>query len=379
MRVIALLLLLGSVSVGVVPDSVTVITEEPREGAQWVQADAQGRAVLLLDGVTLEERPFAEGAFRDPEPLTQAAMTHGVVRRAARSRDGSSWVFVAPPGLRYFRGSQEERLAQPDRHVLGIGFHDGQPVVSVSPFLTGRTRPPGFSPPEDLPLVLVYAGDEWETLLERRNLVDEDTEQAQLDSYLVFATDARRNLWAAHLYRYRVYQLSPSGKLRLTLEVDEGTPVPDEATDEEREAATEALREAAKAAGLSLEGATIIPTTQKPILDGIVAGLDGNIYLFASGVPGDFPALDRYNPYTNTLERLPLRIDYRGSVSMAAAKDGLLLAGYTVPKGIWMIPWERLESASWKPVEGATADGLPLLPPQSRTSPQHPSGPAPPH
>ncbi len=359
MRIIAALLFLATAQGGLVPQVLSVSSEEPRAGGQWVQADPQGRAVLL-DGVTLEARSFHKGTFLDPQRLQQAAVFGGVVRRAELSRDGAAWLFHSPPDLRYFKEGEEKRLPQPDYPIRAIGFHDGQPVVSVVPYLRGRVRPPGFEPPEVAPLVLARSGDEWVTLLERRNLAEGDTTQARLDSALVFTTDAKRNLWAAHQYRYRIYQVSPAGKLRFTLEADDGRPVSDEATEEERAVATEALRKEALASGMSMDGVTVTAITQKPIIDGIAAGRDGNIYLFVYSEGS--PALDRYNPYSNTLERLPLRLDYRGSVSMAAAREGLMMAGYSASSGIWMLSWERLEAARWKPVEGATGDGLPLSP-----------------
>ena len=360
MRLIVALLLAASTGGGITPEALEVASEEPRPGAQWVQADAQGR-VVLLDSEDLVVRSLRNGEFGDPGRLKQAALVEGVVRIAARSRSGDGWLLYAPPGgLRYFRGDEEQGLPNPDWVITSVGLHDDRPIIAVKPVNPGRLRSPGFRSPDTPPLILGLAGDEWETVLERRDLADDDIHH--LDTAMVFATDSKRNLWAAHRYRYRVYQISPAGKLHFTLEVDGGKPVPDEATDEEREAATEALREEARAAGIPLEGATVTPAMQKPIINGITVGRDGNLYLFLPRAVEGSPGLDRYNPYANTLERLPLHLEYHGFVSMAAAREGLILAGYGTSTGIWLIPWERLDAARWTPVDEATGDGLPLPP-----------------
>ena len=367
MWIIAAILFLGASSApgAETLDVLEVAAEEARRGPQWVQADSQGR-VTLLDGEGLTERSFRNGKFGDPNDLKETALVAGVVRSAARSRSGDGWLLYAPPGgLRYFRSDEEQRLPRPDWVVTSVGLHDDRPVLSVKPINPGRLRSPGFREPDTAPLILGLSGDEWETVLERRDLVDDEV---HLDSAMLFATDSKRNLWAAHRYRYRVYQLSPAGKLRFTLEVEGGKPALDQSTDKERAAAMEALKEQARASGMSLKDAVVTPVMQKPTINGLTVGRDGNIYLFLPQASEGSPALDRYNPYTNTLERLSLRLDYRGGVRMAAAREGLIVAGYSVSTGIWMLPWERLEAAKWEPVEDATGDGLPLSQEQELTS-----------
>jgi hypothetical protein len=361
MRVIPVLLLswlFAPPAAGVTPLPVEVVADEPRSGPQWVAADAQGRAVLL-DGESRTVRSFKNGVFTDAEALPGSALGHGVIRRAVRSRSGDGWLlFVPPDGLRTLQGDEVERLPPVGWVVNSIGLHGDRPVVSVRPTIPGRVRAPGAGA-ETAPLLLSFSGDGWDPFFERDDL-PVDPDGVDLDSAMLFATDSQRNLWAVHQYRYRAYRFSPTGKLRFLLAVEGGEPARDEADDEERAAARRALAEEARARGLSLEGATLTPVTAKPTINGVVVGRDGNVYFFLPrGLDGK-PALDRYNPYTHAVERTGIQLEYRGHVSLAAAREGLLLAGYNVKSGVWLVPWERLETARWQPVE-ATGDGLPLV------------------
>ena len=60
----------------------------------------------------------------------------------------------------------------------------------------------------------------------------------------------------------------------------------------------------------------------------------------------------RYDPVRNVVERVPLALKGSGRFTLAAGKDGLYLAPFQAKNGLWKIPWEALESASWKEIEG---------------------------
>jgi hypothetical protein len=377
--VLALLALLvlgtGPVPSSLTPQPVEISTKEPRDGAQLVHADAQGRAVLL-DLATLELRKFRNGRFTDPEALQESPLTGGVVRRAARSRDGDAWLLYAPPVLRYLKDGREIPLPRSNWSLESIGFHGDQPVLSARPILTGRERTVGFRASEAPPLIQTLSGDRWQPLLDREKSTGSQAPMARhLDSGMLFATDHRGNLWAAHHYRYRIYKLSPSGRLLETLEVAGGKLPEASITEDQRMAAVEEVLSQAKKEGLATQGMVTMAITSNPAINGIVEGRDGRLYLFlghgASGL--DTPVLDRYDPTRNVLERMPLRLDYQGFVSMAAAREGLLLAGYGTRTGVWILDWETLEASAWTPIAGGTLNGLPLVPPAPPQPPARPT------
>ena len=103
------------------------------------------------------------------------------------------------------------------------------------------------------------------------------------------------------------------------------------------------------------EKATYFPFTGQNAILGLSQGRDGCFYFLVRTKEGGV-ALDRYDSGRVVLERLPLKFETEGSLSIAAGRDALYLAAWNGRKGRWRIAWDDLEQARWQRVEGARID-----------------------
>ena len=104
-------------------------------------------------------------------------------------------------------------------------------------------------------------------------------------------------------------------------------------------------------------GGKAYPFTAVQVVAALVEGADGAIYLLVNPGAGDTLALDRYDSVRGVLERAALSLKGSGNFTLASGKDGLYLAAWNAKDGRWRIPWQDIEQATWKEVEGVEVKG----------------------
>jgi hypothetical protein len=342
------------------------------EGRQFVAADRAGN-VYFFRAATFEVFPLTKsGTLGKPLRLKATRGVGGDLYDAAISPSGDQWLLYEPRSVRFFVAGKEEALPPPDWKVVAAGFRRDSPVLAVAPMPLDPKRDPRSV--KVLPWLQELGRHRWETLVEREGeslaeLVQNDNwfgESLERDpAYLV--GDRQGNLWAARRYAYRVQQFSPAGKLRLEI-LGEGGKIrrkdgrPQSKGIEVKWAdpknnPTRNPTEATHAPGQ--EKATFHAFTASEVIQDLVEGRDGRMYFLVVQSGGE-AALDRFDPVAVRVERIGLGLQGKGRFTMAAGKDGLYLASWEGRGGRWLVPWEALELASWKEVEGITLDGLEL-------------------
>jgi hypothetical protein len=329
--------------------------EAPWEAPQFFQADRKGR-ISILRPSTLEVFPLGENdRLGEAVKLKANALGRsGPLIDGAMSADGD-WLVREGPRARLFRGGKEVTLEDSGWYLAGLGWLRGDPLLSVEP---ARTVP-GPQPKGPPPLVLRWTGRAWETLLTDVSLpgIDEPLDPtARAYRQVELLGDSKGTLWAANTYRYLVRRFSPSGKLKLKIAVGKGEV-------QQRKDASAAQKTFAREVGKSglarQKGAVIQAATAVPVTDALAEGRDGKMYfLVHQGWEGGDFALDRYDTVRSILERVPLRLQNVGVMSMASGKDGLYIAAFSAQRGRWKILWGDIDAAAWKPVNGAKIDDL---------------------
>lgn len=332
------------------------IAREPvLSGPQFIAADRGGHA-FLLDGATLSlyaldgDRLTARGRL---ERLSTPDRPNPVVF-AALSPFGGDWLLLSLAGVEYFHDGRQATLPAPRWRVNSIGYGPFGPLASVTPGIPGGEATQGR---KNAPSVL-YFDDNWKTLRESKPLrsLDELT-QIRHRRDLLFAAGEESSLWLAHRFLYRVHRLSSSGKIEQTLELEDREIQTRERSREEialREQMFARAREAGQPA--PPEGFQHKSSPRKVIQ--AIATNGGTLYLLiaAQAIETGKPALDRWDPATQSHERLNLDLPpYSGRRTMAAGRDGLYIANYEGDSGRWRIPWATLVEAKWVKVEDLDA------------------------
>lgn len=328
-------------------------------GPQVFQADRKGRVSLLRPGTLEVFRLDENDRLGEPVKLVANSMSRPGPRfGGAMSADGD-WLLREGSRVKLFRDGKEVTLEDSGWGLAGLGWLRDAPLVSVEP---GRTVP-GPLYKGDPPLVLRWTGKAWETLVVDDPLPgveDVFDPVARAHRRVEMLGDSKGTLWLASSYRYVVRRYGPSGKLRLTISVGKA-----EVQQRQDSAALQKsfAAGAAKAGMLQGKGAVAQAATAKPVIDALAEGRDGNMYFLVhlAGEGGDF-VLDRYDPLGVRLERVPLRLQDVGLMSLASGKDGLYIATFNAQRGRWKITWEDLDQADWKPVKGVKIDNLEQVP-----------------
>jgi len=344
----ALAVLLSSTAVAVAGEPATekelvpeeVATANAWDAPQFVRANRAGN-VFVLRADTLEIFPLTEGGeLGEPSKLEALGQLPSKVDAAALSPDGDVWMLSTDSGIRRFVDGKEKAVPALEWAHSGIGFWQGVPVVNIVPIPIlwdyldhGRKG--------QIPRLVALDGDRWNVLLEYPDLPAAGFFQRKAPNFAQYerflASDSEGRLWAARALEYDIEQLTPSGKPRAHLSI-EGYFLTDE-SDEEKQCRIAGLRR----------------FHDNPKVLGLTEGRDRRMYFLTRGADWlDGLVLDRYNPVTSELTRLsverPNSINPYIPMNLAAGKKGLYFAAEKLRKGRWMLSWETLESADWKPV-----------------------------
>jgi len=328
------------------------------KGPQYVGADGKGRVFLLRSEGLLVYPVGSDGELGEPEALeTGAVDTPMPVMDAAMDKHGD-WIVLLGTEPRWFHAGEEEPLPPLRWSATSVALLGGRPVVATHPLPNGRvTRRELASPP----LLLSPSKNDWSVL------VDSDLDgppdfkkamQIQQRSFARISADSDGSLWLANQYRYRLVHYSSAGRELLTVEVDGGKVRHRDADDQELEKARQDLaREHARYAEPDKARAHV-NTAVLTVFD-LTEGPDGRIYLLVRG-DGDRGTfnLDRFDGVQGVVERIPLRADVSGAISIAAGKDALYLVPFDGTKRRYRVSWEALEAADWRPLDGVVINGL---------------------
>jgi len=344
---------------------------------QFVQADAAGR-VLLLRSDTLEVYPLSpKGTLATPSKLERLpGDDEPFVREAAMSPDGDDWLLLdVAAGPRLFRAGKEVVAPELGWRPAAVALPRGQPMVAVFPVRAHEiklaVRADGkvvVDEKESPPLLMGLAGSEWKPVAREEyafaswRFPEADTKM-RLERGVRMAGDPKGGVWLADEYGYRLRRFSPAGQLRAELTVGSGKVAVVERSPADVE---HRLDEVAKSTGRRMDAASVRFTAARAV-DGLTAGRDGRVYLLvetAGGKDKAHLAVDRFDPNAPSLERLALLgLDaIAGRLSVASGRDGLYIAAFSGPGGVWRLSWEQLEEATWDRVPEAKVDGHPLPP-----------------
>jgi hypothetical protein len=352
--------LLPTLAFAIEPEPLPRGKDEVRwEGAQFVSADKSGN-IFFFRADTFEVYPLARsGVLGKPTQLETSAGSGGLVKQVALGPNGDRWLVRGSRGVRLFVDGKEKPVPPLDWQPLAATFRRDTLVVSLVPF--SNRGIPDSSKVKELPWLQSLDDDGWTTLATREGpSLHEMVKhlswivEAYEQDTLTLTADRRGRLWAARRYAYRIQQLKPGGQVLTEFLIDGGKvrkQQDSKAVAVQRTDPTANARDATQ--NPTTEKATFFPFVAEPVIYGVVAGLDGRLYFLVVPKAGGL-ALDRYDPVRSVLERVPLKWSLADDVTLAAGKDGLYLAPEKYDKGRWRIPWENLNNAAWKKVEGVT-------------------------
>lgn len=324
------------------------------EGSHFVRSDRKGN-VYLFRAETGEVYPVSKsGEMGKPQRLQTANESLGYVHSAALSPSGNTWLIYSESRIRLFMDGKEKPIPSPEWRPWSVGFLRDTPVVCVVP----RPTPAAHLRLKDLgavPWLVTFDDDSWSTLVEHSELSAETAwkERSKMNDWIAeyagfLVGDRKGKLWMASQYGYRVQRLSPSGRPLLEISVK----------------GREAAQQPKVAAGTAdmvkqaeARGGKAYPFTAAQVVAALVEGADGAIYLLVNPGDGDTLALDRYDSVRGILERASLSLKGSGNFTLASGKDGLYLAAWNAKDGRWRIPWQAIEEATWKEVEGVEVKG----------------------
>jgi hypothetical protein len=326
-------------------------------GGQIIQATSKGEVRLLqlesLEVYSVDDEGLSEETEKLME-LPSASSGPSFILGAALSPDGRQWLLQAIPpfsGVRLFRDEEEERLPVPPYHVTGVGYQGDTPVISVTSIVNSG---PGVTPAEarrdESPVLLSLERDKWiPYFVEPSEEIDPSADrwlQVHAPRELRITAGRDRTLWFAQRNAYRVRQLSPSGRVRKELSLDDGEVVLREKSSEEKQRLVEDSRHAPG----SMPTGFVETLSERDVPVRRIAAIgqwSGQLFILARN-GGEGYWLDRYDPVLNLLERVELSAPgYSGTVSMALGRRGLFVVEYAGDANRWWIPWEKLEAAHW--------------------------------
>src|SRR6185295_18080278 len=333
-----------------IPDPVASAEASTWDGPQIVRSDRVGN-VFFLRADTLEVYPLTQaGKLGEPAKLEVLGEGPQLVRDAALSPGGDVWLISADLVIRRFVDGKEKVMPALEWRASGIGFEREDPVVSVLPLPVAwdqvyRERK------GQIPRLMTFDGNRWSVLAEYPDLPASEIADQRPDlngaiaQHAAFvASDPEGRLWIARQYAYDIEQLAPSGKQRLHLIVNSGKVAERKEEGEPKDRPV---------------GLTVL-LSKAAILD-LAEGRDHRMFFLAAGGGTDGSVvLDRYDPVTSQLERISLALQLPGRATLASGKKGLVLAEWNGRGGRWMLPWDALELATWKPVPNAEVSPAPV-------------------
>lgn len=332
-----------------VPESVAGEAGSTWDGPQVVRADRVGN-VFLLRISTLEVYPLTQtGKLGEPSKLELLGEAPQLVRDAALGPGGDVWLLSTDLVIRRFVNGKEKVISALDWRVSGIGFERSDPVVSILPLPVIWDR--AFRERKgQIPRLMTFDGNRWNVLAEYSDLPASDFAEKRPDlndalsqHAVLVAADREGRLWIARQYAYDIEQITSSGKQRLRLVVNGGK-----------------VTERAEDAGTKNQSVGLkVFRSNTAILD-LVEGRDRRMYFLATEGGTGGLVLDRYDPVTSELQRVPLMLELPGRVTIAAGKNGLYLAAWNGRNGRWLLSWDTLELAAWRPVPNAEISPAPI-------------------
>ncbi len=345
-----------------------VAPEVTWEGTQFVGAVPDGE-VFVLRGMTLESYPVVdEVGLGEPWPLTEgeapaspSVTSDNPIRGAVMGKEGE-WVVLHGAELRWFRHGEEEPAPPARGRVSAVALSKGRPVVALVPMPPGVSTAEGHTGPE---VLARWSGDDWIPLAEAED--DELEGHGPADLIVPFSShvtaDSEGDLWVARQYSYEIRHHDSGGRELMSVTVGDGEARVLDEDSEEVEEMRVFLAEQGEKMGRDAgrKGKVrIMVNRSRPVIAALADGGDGRLYVlvppFGDEVAGW--SLDRFDVARRSLERVPLEMDGRGSMSMVAGQDGIYLAAFSAAGGRWFLPWTALEEAAWEPVEGLKIDGL---------------------
>ena len=325
------------------------------KGSHFLRADRAGN-VYLFRAEKGEVYPISKsGELGKPQHLQTANESLGYVHSVALSPSGDSWLVHAESRIRLFVDGKEKPIPSPEWRPWSVGFVRDTPMVCVVP----RPTPAAHLRLKNLgatPWLVAFDGDRWSNIMEHSELSAEAAwkERSKMNEWIAeyagfLAGDRKGKLWMASQYGYRVQRLSAGGKSLLEIRV------------KMRKSDSPQRKEQAGAAQMSKQaearGGTAHSFEATQVIADLTEGADGALYLLVNPGDGDTLALDRYDPVRGVLERASLSLKGSGNYTLASGKDGLYLAGWNTDTGRWRLPWQTIEQADWKEIEGAEIHG----------------------
>jgi hypothetical protein len=312
---------------------------DPWPAFQYARADAKGR-VYVLRADTLEVYPVGkDGLFGEPSKLETARAESTPVLSAAMGDGPGEWMLLRPTGLQRFVDGKEKPLPPIPWEPYRVGYRRGSPVVSVLPWpapVNGRVTLHKGKEPSAGPVIMELNGDRWSVLVEEAWPAEPDHLAIREGFGRSLLGDREGKLWAARNYAYVLDRYSPSGRPLLQVKVENG-----QATHPKDVAVPAELSAEDRKHFHAFVGVLKVPD--------LVEGPDHLIYLAVQN-GGQGLALDRYDPAQGTLQRVELRLQVPGFLTLAAGRDALYLAAPRGDNGRWRIAWEALNQADWKTV-----------------------------
>ena len=355
-----------------------VVPERVAQSARWkasqfVQADAAGR-VFLLRTDTFEVYPLTpKGALDEASRLERLSGDEDpFIRDAALSPDGRDWLLLdVVQGPRLFHNGKEQPLTELGWRAAAVALPAGRPLIAVSPVPAHevhlRVRSDGkvmLDSKESPPALVSLTGSDWKAVVrEDYEFGSSDWREANGRMRLLRAVrltaEPKGGVWVADEFGYRLRKFSPSGQLRSTLTVGIGKPVVAQRPPADLEKRVAQSREVT---GQRVDPASL-RFTAPHVVNGLAATKDGRLYVVVEAAGQGRKAqlaVDRFDPSGRKLERLFLDgLDsIAGRLSVAAGRDALYIAAFSGDSGgVWRLPWDLLDGASWEKVADAKIDG----------------------
>jgi len=306
-----------------------------------LHADGGGRVVLLC-GDNLAIHRVAAGRLSSDGTRLRPRSPLEPIRGATLAGDGERWAVWGRTLRLFVRGDEQELPPLP--LVLDSATFSHEGLVVVPKPIALAPLPDTWKP---LPHLVVLQGQRWQPFSRLPPLPATLATSDPFVSMAFLFASGPRALVGVHRYGRALVARRP------------GLPDWYAAVSGDRlqrvtaEAAETRLAEAAQRHGMSKEGAKLFSVKAEEVTMGLTVGRDNLVWIMAA--PGKMPEntviLHRLNLAEGRLEQTPVRLGWRGRVTLAAGRDGLYLAAYRARGGAWWLPWSRVENATWQVVE----------------------------
>jgi len=334
------------------------------EAFQFLRADARGR-LYLLRGDTLAVDQVQPSGKLTPAGKAPAepASDDSVITDAALSPDGDRWLLlIGHDRLAVLKGEKLRDLPAAVWVVSALAFTADGPLVAVLPAqeTSGEdaTAPPARASFDKPPLLLRLDEQkgQWQTLVPGKVFQRRDSRvpvplEIRAERASMVTTGAKGSLWVAQQDAYTLKKFSRAGSLEASLAVAGGSVQWKDRTEDD----WKRLEKSAASSGMKVQRSQLGSLQAAKVVRALTAE-DSRVYLVVETPAG--LALDRWDAVTQALDRVQLANVTSGPsrLSVAAAHDGLYLAGGHLGEPLWRLDWQRLEEAKWKPVPNAVVE-----------------------